>query len=95
MTRQALGRGLEALLPASPNPTGLSAIEIEQIRPNQFQPRAQFEPEKLSRLAASILENGVIQPVIVRRAGDGFELVAGERRWRAAQQAGLLDRRGR
>lgn len=89
MTRQVLGRGLDALLPKVRAGTTLMDLELESIRPNQFQPRAQFSPEKLEELAASIAANGVIQPIVVRPAGEEYEIVAGERRWRAAQKAGL------
>ncbi len=88
--RKALGKGLEALLPSKPGRgTGLLQIEVDRISPNPFQPRSRFESEKLEELAASIREHGVLQPVIVRRAGDDYELVAGERRWRAARKAGV------
>lgn len=101
--RRALGRGLSSLLPTrnpgnAPNnydhPTdgnGLMMLPIERIEPNPSQPRQHFETASLNELAASISANGVIQPLVVRRKGDGFELVAGERRWRAAKMAGLLD----
>ncbi len=89
MKRKALGKGLDALLPAQPLDAGLIQIDVSQIHPNRFQPRMQFEPERLQELADSITENGIIQPIIVRRAEEGYELVAGERRWRAAQTAGL------
>ncbi len=90
MKRKALGKGLDALLGAPPPPaTGLTQIPIERIRPNSFQPRVQFERSALEELAASIRENGVLQPIIVRQAGGEYELVAGERRWRAAQLAEL------
>ncbi len=90
MKRQALGKGLDALLPKSkPVPSALIALELDQIRRNPYQPRIHFESDKLQELAASIRENGVLQPVIVRQVDDGYELVAGERRWRAAQLAGL------
>ncbi len=90
MKRQALGKGLDALLPKSkPVPSALVELGLDQIRRNPYQPRIHFESEKLQELAASIRENGVLQPVIVRRVDDGYELVAGERRWRAAQLAGL------
>ncbi|RPI27000.1 MAG: ParB/RepB/Spo0J family partition protein [Acidobacteria bacterium] len=90
MKRQALGKGLDALLPkARPTPSALLELELDQIRRNPYQPRVQFEADKLQELAASIRENGVLQPVIVRRVEDGYELVAGERRWRASQLAGL------
>lgn len=90
MKRKALGKGLDALLGApAPGAAGLAQIAIERIRPNSRQPRIQIEQDKLLELAASIRENGVLQPIIVRRAGSEYELVAGERRWRAAQLAGL------
>ena len=90
MKRRALGKGLEALLPtATPADTSLIELDLHQIRPNPYQPRLQFDAEKLEGLAASISENGVIQPVVARPAQEGYELVAGERRWRAAQKAGL------
>jgi ParB family transcriptional regulator, chromosome partitioning protein len=90
MKRQALGKGLDALLPKSQQPTSaLIELELDQIQRNSYQPRLHFDSEKLQELAASIRENGVLQPVIVRRLDQGYELIAGERRWRAAQLAGL------
>lgn len=92
MVRQSgLGKGLGALIPV-PNQRyteGLQDIPIGMIHPNRFQPRKVFSDEGLSALAASIAELGVLQPILVRRQEDGFELVAGERRWQAAQRAGL------
>jgi ParB family transcriptional regulator, chromosome partitioning protein len=101
--RKALGKGLSALLPSrsqpaapetpvgSPPPSGLgsSVLPLDAIRPNPMQPRTVFQPERLEDLAASIRANGIIQPLIVRRQGDAFQIVAGERRWRAAKLAGL------
>lgn len=89
--RKALGKGLDALLPtpAKRSGGGLVELDVDLIRPNGFQPRLQFEAGKLAELTASIAANGVIQPVIVRQSGSDFELVAGERRWRAARDAGL------
>ena len=90
MKRQALGKGLDILLPQSPaRATALVELDLDQIQPNPLQPRLQFEPEKLKELAASIKENGVLQPIVVRGSGGGYEIVVGERRWRAAQQIGL------
>jgi ParB family chromosome partitioning protein len=68
---------------------GLKKLPLDRIRPGPFQPRSIFEPESLKELADSIRAQGVIQPIVVRPVGDGFEIIAGERRWRAAQQAGL------
>jgi ParB family chromosome partitioning protein len=99
--RSALGRGLGALIPGAarersaelaqapaPDPKGTSELPIERIRPNPEQPRRRFDPAELERLADSIRRHGVLQPVVVRAVDDGFELVVGERRWRAAQAAG-------
>lgn len=98
MKRRALGKGLGSLLPERPStPTtataaaggGLVEIELDRIVPNPAQPRADFDPEELEDLAASIREAGVLQPILVRATESGYELIAGERRWRAARQAGL------
>lgn len=90
MTKKRLGRGLEALIPVDATDAGgVEEIKISKIRPNQFQPRREFNEEKLEELAESIREHGVIQPVVLRKKGDIYEIVAGERRWRAAQRAGL------
>ncbi|WP_298211411.1 ParB/RepB/Spo0J family partition protein [Ferrimicrobium sp.] len=92
MARQSgLGKGLGALIPV-PNDRfaeGMQEIPIGMVRPNRFQPRKSFSEEGLTALALSIAELGVLQPILVRRQEDGFELVAGERRWQAAQRAGL------
>jgi ParB family chromosome partitioning protein len=88
-----LGRGLAALLPADADLGGraprYAEIEVEQVRANPQQPRTRFDEASLQDLAASIREKGVVQPIIVRRLGEGFELIAGERRLRAARLAGL------
>ncbi len=91
MTRKPLGRGLGALLSAEPKTSGedTSEIPIESIEPSVAQPRMRFDPVKLQELAKSIQGNGVVQPLLVRKKGLGYELIAGERRWRAAQLAGL------
>lgn len=96
MARQGgLGRGLGALIPPgaaehrAPSGTGYREIPVASIRPNPFQPRDTFDEQALGALADSIREVGLLQPVLVRPAGDGFELIAGERRWRAAQRVGL------
>jgi ParB family chromosome partitioning protein len=101
--RPALGRGLSALIPevppeapiappsASAPPRGVPLdVDLDRIVPNPRQPRLQMEQGPLEELAQSIRVNGIIQPILVRRSGDRFEIIAGERRWRAAQIAGLL-----
>ncbi|HEU0264428.1 MAG TPA: ParB/RepB/Spo0J family partition protein [Geobacterales bacterium] len=91
--KTGLGKGMAALLPVVEEDEGKSyfTCPIEQIRPNRNQPRKTFDNARLEELAASIREKGIIQPLVVRRVADGYELVAGERRWRAAQKAGLHD----
>jgi len=93
-----LGKGLGALIPSGAaehaaagltTGPGLQELPIAAIRPNPYQPRDRFDEEALGALADSIREVGLLQPVLVRPAGDGFELIAGERRWRAARRAGL------
>lgn len=92
MSRKVLGRGLSALLgEETKNSSGEEFLEIELdlIEPNAEQPRTRFTEENLESLAQSIRANGIIQPILLRRKGSRFEIVAGERRWRAAQRAGL------
>jgi ParB family chromosome partitioning protein len=92
MTRKALGRGLGALLSAEGTATATEdtdEVPIDLIDPSFLQPRSVFDTAKLDELARSIRANGVVQPVLLRRKGNRFELIAGERRWRAAKQAGL------
>ena len=91
MKRKALGKGLDALLPSRPRTlsSGLLQLDVSEIRPNPLQPRLHFPKDELDGLANSIRENGIIQPLILRRVEDHYELVAGERRWRAAQKAGI------
>lgn len=100
--RPALGRGLSALIPdAPPAPTVAPApapaaserpleIDSDLLRPNRFQPRVHVDDAKIDDLARSIRTNGIIQPIVVRKVDGAYEIVAGERRWRAAQRAGLL-----
>ena len=89
--RSGLGKGLSSLIPSEGQVGGgaLRELDVEHIVPNQYQPRDYFDSEQLESLAASIAEVGVIQPIVVREASTGYELIAGERRWRAAKQAGL------
>jgi ParB family chromosome partitioning protein len=98
-TRRALGKGLGALLPTRPpvtppaparEETALN-VPIDSIDPNPLQPRKVFHGERLAELAQSIRTNGIIQPLVVRKAGDRYQLVAGERRWRAAKLAGAQE----
>jgi ParB family chromosome partitioning protein len=91
MSRKPLGRGLSALLSAEFPAINeeVRDVDIELIRPSSQQPRTQFNQDRLQELAQSIQSNGIIQPLLLRRRAGAFELVAGERRWRAAQLAGL------
>lgn len=105
MTRKALGRGLSALIPGAPAPLapasassyptegGITKIPVDKIRPNHLQPRRHFEPEALTELATSIKQHGLAQPIVVSfdLATRSYELIAGERRWRATQLAGLSE----
>ena len=90
MSRRALGRGLDALFPQVNSLTNdLIDLNIDNIDPGFEQPRHDFNEDKLAELARSIETNGVIQPIVVRRVGERFQIIAGERRWRAAKRAGL------
>jgi ParB family transcriptional regulator, chromosome partitioning protein len=89
--RLALGKGLSALIPGTSEPHSSPVeVDIDQLAPNDFQPRRSMDDTRLGDLARSIRSNGIIQPIVVRPVGDRFQIIAGERRWRAAQQAGLL-----
>jgi ParB family transcriptional regulator, chromosome partitioning protein len=93
--RSGLGKGLSSLIPQAEQPADgserpyLAELPTDAIRANPNQPRMHFDEESLSELTASIAQVGMLQPVLVRRVDEGFELIAGERRWRAAQMAGL------
>jgi ParB family chromosome partitioning protein len=91
--RKALGKGLSALLPepkAPPAlPGGASEVAVDRLESNPWQPRSAMDPGRLAELAESIRQSGVVQPILVRPSGDRFQIVAGERRWRAARKAGL------
>ena len=93
MKRKALGKGLSALLPdpdGSPAPGDTAAeVPADRLDPNPLQPRTFLDPVRLGELAASIQESGMVQPILVRRSGGRYQIIAGERRWRAAQQLGL------
>jgi ParB family chromosome partitioning protein len=96
MQKKGLGRGLSALIPAASEPTvetlqasSPKQVAIDRITTSPFQPRRSFDLTKIDELASSIRNQGIIQPLIVRPKNDGFELIAGERRWRAAMRAGL------
>lgn len=91
--KNALGKGLGAIFPDLLNDLGkkspLHTCGIEELRPNRFQPRKNFADDDQKKLVASIKKNGIIQPIVVRKHDKGYEIIAGERRWRAAQAAGL------
>ena len=93
--KNALGKGLGAIFPDLINDLDKKkpalSCDIEELRPNRYQPRKNFDDEKQKQLVASIKTSGVIQPIIVRKSDKGYEIIAGERRWRAAQAAGLKD----
>ena len=89
--RPALGKGLSALIPDVPEAPRSAPLEVDVdlLAPNELQPRVQMDDGKLEELTASIRANGIIQPILVRRTGQTYRIIAGERRWRAAQRAGL------
>lgn len=95
MEKKALGRGLDALLPITkpasmPDMPEVQHLRVDSIVPNRYQPRQTFAPQELAELTASLKQSGLLQPILVRRKGDGiYELISGERRWRATKDAGL------
>ena len=96
MNRKALGKGINALIPnfgtetpTSVTTTGMVELLIEEVSPGETQPRKDFNDLKLKELENSIRENGVIQPIVVQKKGGGYEIICGERRWRASRKAGL------
>jgi len=102
LRKRGLGRGLGALIPGAPavaerssiaddTERGTSVASVASITPNPYQPREVFDSSAIDDLTASIREKGLLQPLLVRRTGDGYQLIAGERRWRAAQRAGLTE----
>ena len=89
--RPALGKGLSALIPDEPEHRSTpTEVDIDRLSPNQFQPRVSADDAKLEELTRSIASHGIIQPIVVRKVGDRFQIIAGERRWRAARHAGLM-----
>lgn len=95
MNRKALGKGINALIPdfemgvPEAEPYSAHDLRVDEISPNRLQPRNYFDDKKLEELAASIEEHGVLQPVVVQKADSGYELIVGERRWRASKKLGL------
>ncbi|MEQ9619222.1 MAG: ParB/RepB/Spo0J family partition protein [Deltaproteobacteria bacterium] len=89
MKKATLGRGLDALIPKENKQQGLTLVGINEIKPNFLQPRKEFDDESIAELSASIKEKGILQPLVVRQTVNGYEIIAGERRWRAAQRAGM------
>jgi ParB family chromosome partitioning protein len=92
--RKALGRGLSALIPtrrarSAREPPPPAEVALSELEPNPYQPRLTIDPAKLAELAASIRASGIVQPILVRRRGERYQIIAGERRWRAAEAAGL------
>ena len=88
MAKKGLGKGLDALF-AEEEKQGITEVKITEVMPNKDQPRKFFDEEKLQALADSIQEHGLIQPIVVTKSGEGYVIVAGERRWRAAKKAGI------
>ncbi|MCL6499065.1 MAG: ParB/RepB/Spo0J family partition protein, partial [Firmicutes bacterium] len=89
---RGLGRGLAALIPGVeglPREERIEYLPLDRVRPGKNQPRSSLPVEELEELAASVRVHGILQPIVVRPSGDGYEIVAGERRWRAAVLAGL------
>lgn len=89
MKKSNLGRGLDALIPKEEKLEGYIVASINEIKPNSSQPRKEFDEEAIGELANSIKEKGILQPLVVRTVEGGYEIIAGERRWRAAQRAGV------
>ena len=95
MNRKALGKGINALIPdfekgvPEARPSTATDLLIDEISPNRLQPRNYFDDKKLNELMTSIKEHGVLQPVVVQKVDSGFELIVGERRWRASKKLGL------
>lgn len=89
MAKKGLGKGLDALFHEEGTADGLQELKITEVMPNKDQPRKSFDEEKLKSLADSVKEHGLIQPIVVRKSAEGYVIIAGERRWRAAKLVGL------
>jgi len=89
LKKSNLGRGLDALIPKEDKQRGYIETSINEVKPNKFQPRKDFDEQAIAELASSIKEKGILQPLVVRIIESGYEIIAGERRWRAAQRAGV------
>jgi ParB family chromosome partitioning protein len=89
LRKSALGKGLDALIPTEKIGQGYVILGIDEIKPNTYQPRKDFDEEAIKELASSIQEKGIIQPIVVRKSENTYEIIAGERRWRAAQRVGI------
>ena len=89
MAKKGLGKGLDALFAEEEKEQGVLEVKTTEVMPNKNQPRKNFDEEKLEALAESVKEHGIIQPIIVRKSGEFYTIIAGERRWRAAKLAGL------
>ncbi|MGB7290707.1 MAG: ParB/RepB/Spo0J family partition protein [Thermodesulfobacteriota bacterium] len=89
LKKVTLGRGLDSLIPIDEGAKGYVLADIDQIKPNSYQPRKEFDEDGIDELASSIKEKGMLQPLVGRKIGNSYEIIAGERRWRAAQRAGL------
>lgn len=89
MKKSNLGRGLDSLIPKEDKLEGYTIASINEVKPNASQPRKEFDEDAISELANSIKEKGILQPLVVRTIENGYEIIAGERRWRAAQRAGV------
>ncbi len=89
MAKKGLGKGLDALFAEEENEQSVLEVKITEVMPNKNQPRKTFDEEKLEALAESVKEHGIIQPIIVKKSGEFYTIIAGERRWRAAKLAGL------
>jgi ParB family chromosome partitioning protein len=91
MEQRRLGRGLQSLISSEPSPAATATVAIELLSPNRSQPRESFDEAAIERLSESVARSGILQPIAVRQVGKTYEIIAGERRWRAAKRAGLRE----